>query len=97
MATLIENTGKKRVKIKPVDYPKDLLKVKLSKDDLRSGEKAKLMVKLNRRMELDKFEKSITFELNDEHKTRFSIPVKKILTPEQRASQGPPPSRHKKR
>jgi LEA14-like dessication related protein len=77
MSALIENTSKKRLRIKPVGYPEDLFKVKLSDSDLKPGEKTKLMVKLNRRVELETFEKSITLELNDKDKTRFSIPLKK--------------------
>ena len=39
------------------------------------------MVKINRRMEQEKFEKCITFELNDQQKTRFTIPVKRDKPP----------------
>lgn len=77
LSTRIQNISQTRVKIKPVGYPRDLFKVRLSDSDLRAGEKTKLMVKVNRKMELDKFQKSITFELNDQEKTRFTVPVKK--------------------
>lgn len=77
MSAMIQNVGENRLKIKPVDYPEDLFKVRLSDSDLKPGEKANLMVKLNRRANLGKFEKSITFELNDKDKTRFTIPLKR--------------------
>jgi len=75
MSAMIQNVSGNRLKIKPVGYPKDLFKVRLSDSDLKPGEKTKLMVKLNRRANLGKFEKSITFELNDKDKTRFTIPL----------------------
>ena len=78
MSAQIKNVSDERLKIKAVSYAKDLFKIRLSDSDLKPGERTKLMVKLNRRANLDKFEKSITFELNDKEKTRFSIPVKKM-------------------
>lgn len=77
LSTQIQNISQTRVKIKAIGYPRDLFKVRLSDSDLRPGEKTKLMVKLNRRMELDQFQKSITFELNDQKNSRFTVPVKK--------------------
>lgn len=90
MLAQIQNVGKKRLKIKPVGYLKNLFKVRLSDSDLKAEEKTKLMVKLNRRVELEKFEKSITFELNDKNKTRFSIPVKKMVPPPEKPSKKTP-------
>ncbi len=91
LTAVIQNVGKNRLKIKPVSYPKDLFKVKLSDSDLKPGEKSKLMVKLNRKTDLDKFEKSITLELNDEGKTRFTIPVKRKPPPAERPARKPAP------
>jgi hypothetical protein len=86
----IQNVGKNRVKIEPVGYPGDLFKVGLSDSDLKPGEKSKLMVKLNRKVELEKFEKSITLELNDKGKTRFTIPVRKKPPAPEKSLRKPP-------
>ena len=80
MATLIQNVGNKKLKIIPAGYSEDLFKIKLSDSDLKPGEKTKLMVKLNRHADLETFDKSVTFEINDGNKTRFSIPLKKTLS-----------------
>ena len=90
LSTQIQNISQTRVKIEPVGYPRDLFKVRLSDSDLRPGEKTKLMVKLNRRMELNKFQKSITFELNDQKNSRFTVPVKKDPPPAKRSTKRPP-------
>lgn len=89
MSAQIKNVSEERLKIKPVGYAKDLFKIRLSDSDLKPGEKTKLMVKLNRRANLEKFEKSITFELNDKEKTRFSIPVKKMALVHKKPVQKP--------
>jgi hypothetical protein len=80
MAVEIQNVSDKRLKITPSGYPEDLFKIKLSDLDLKPGEKSKLMVKLNRHTDVEQFEKSATFELNDQQKTRFSIPLRKDLS-----------------
>ena len=80
MAAEILNTGDKRLKITPAAYPEDLFKIKLSDLDLKPGETSKMMVKLNRHTDMEKFEKCATFELNDKQKTRFSIPLKKDIS-----------------
>jgi len=77
LSAQIQNMSETRLKIQTLSYPDDLFKIRLSDSDLKPGEKSKLMVKVNRRAEQEKFEKSITFELNDQQKTRFTIPVKK--------------------
>jgi hypothetical protein len=81
--------GNEKIKITPVDYPEDLVRVKLSDSELKPGEKTKLLVKLNRHTDLDHFEKSITFETSGKNKTRFSIPLKKEI-PRQKPTQKQP-------
>lgn len=89
MATLIQNFGNEKLKIKAVGYPEDLFKVKLSDSELKPGEKTKLLVKLNRHADLEQFEKSITFETSGKNNTRFSIPLKKEI-PRVKTTQGQP-------
>jgi len=67
--------------MKIVDYPKDFLEVKLSNEDLRSNGTAVLKAKLSRKLNVDKFEKSITLEFNDKNKTRMTVPAKMGLPP----------------
>ena len=90
MATLIQNVGSEKLKITPVGYPEDLVRIKLSDSDLKPGEKTKFMVKLNRHSELDHFEKSITFEASGKDKTRFSIPLKKEIPRKKTTTQKKP-------
>jgi len=95
MSAQIENAGKEKLKIEPVGYAENLFKIRIPDPDLKPGEKTKLMVKLNRRADLEKFEKCITFELDDKNKTRFTIPVKKMPVTEKKPLVKPPSGKTK--
>ena len=61
-----------------VDIPSDLFEVKLP-DKLKAGKTEEAVLKLKDDA-LDKnFDKTFTIELNDQAKTRFSIPVRRSL------------------
>lgn len=75
--TEIKNISDQTLKLKVVDYPHNLCKIALRKRLLKPNQKTELLVKLNRRITLNKIEKSVTLELNDKNHTRFTIPIKK--------------------
>jgi hypothetical protein len=61
-----------------VTFPKDLFEVILPKE-IKAGENARGVLKLKKAGLNEEFKKSFTFELNDEKKTRFTIPVLRNL------------------
>lgn len=77
----IKNTGKEKMKVKVVDYPKDFLEVKLSSENLRPNGKVVLKARPVGKMSATKFEKSITLEFNDKNKTRLTVPAKMNISP----------------
>jgi hypothetical protein len=75
----LRNVSQEEIKLKIVDLPVDLLKIRLRGEKIKPAKEIELEVKLNRDLKEDSFNKSITIELNDKAKTRFTIPVKKEL------------------
>jgi hypothetical protein len=73
----LRNVSQEEIKLKIVDFPVNLLKVSLRGEKIKPAEEIELEVKLNKELEDDSFRRSITLELNDKAKTRFSIPVKR--------------------
>ncbi|MCP4705157.1 MAG: DUF1573 domain-containing protein [candidate division Zixibacteria bacterium] len=73
--TIINNSAK-RLKPSLIDYPDDLFDLKLPKK-IGAGKTVKgtLIIKSNE--SFNKIQKSFTIELNDENKTRLTIPIKK--------------------
>jgi len=76
----ITNNSNQKLTMKIVDYPDGLANPVLRRNYLNPNSKTELLVKLNRRVKLDRMEKSITVELDDKDKTRFTIPLKKDVT-----------------
>lgn len=73
----LRNVSQEEIKLKIVDLPVDFLKTRLRKMTIKPSEEIELEVTLNKELKDDSFRKSITLELNDKAKTRFSIPVKR--------------------
>jgi hypothetical protein len=57
-----------------VEYPRDLFEIKLPKK-IKAGKTAEGILKIKSDNSPQSFQKSITFEINDQNKTRFTIPV----------------------
>jgi hypothetical protein len=82
----IENVSDKDLSPEIVSMPTELFDVDLPKD-IKAGKTAEGMLKLKKDAIDQKFEKTITLQLNDEKHTRFTIPVKRdIRLPGQEAS-----------
>lgn len=75
---VIENVSDTELDITLVDMPEGMFTVKLPKN-VGAGETAKGLLTLSDEYLDKEFEKSLTIELNDEAKTRFTIPVKRTL------------------
>jgi len=70
----ITNVSDRDLKPFLVAYPQDLFEIKLPKE-IKAGEKAEGVLKLKKANLNKGFKKSFTIELNDENKSRFTIPV----------------------
>ena len=75
----IKNVSQEEIKLKVVDSPVDFFKIRFSKDKIKPSKEIDLEVRLNRDLKEDSFKKSITVELNDKARTRFTIPVKREM------------------
>jgi hypothetical protein len=73
----IENISDETVAMKFVDYPGELIRVRLPRV-IKAGETGKGYVYLKPQAVDKEFEKSFTIELTDEDTTRFTIPVRRI-------------------
>ncbi len=78
MSFEIRNVSDEDLKIKMISYASEYFEVDLPKK-IKAGEAAKAKVKLRKEVLRKSFEKSFTFELSDEVKSRFTIPVKRKL------------------
>jgi len=70
----ITNVSDRDLKPSLVAYPQELFEIKLPKE-IKAGEKAEGVLKLKKAGIDEGFKKSFTVELNDENKSRFTIPV----------------------
>lgn len=77
MEVMIRNLKTADLGIKIVDMPCELVEGKLSSKVVKPSEEVKLKVKLKRDAKKASLSKSITLELDDENKTRLTIPVKR--------------------
>ncbi len=73
----IKSTVSQDLGIEIVDMPSDFIEGKLSAEVLRPSEEVKLKVKLKGKAENAGLSKSITLQLNDPGRSRFTIPVRK--------------------
>ena len=74
----ISNLSDQDLELTLIDAPVHMMKIDLP-DKIRAGKTAKGKVTLKDEALEDSFEKSFTFELNDENQTRFTVPVKRTL------------------
>jgi len=88
LKTTIVNNSDQKLTLRIIDYPEDLCKPVLRSKYLKPDKKTELLVKLDRRVKLDRIEKSITFELDDKNKTRFTVPITKVVK-----TKKPPPKK----
>lgn len=78
MTFKIENVSDQDLKPTIVDIPSDLFEVDMP-DKINAGKTEEAVLKLKEFALEQNFEKTFTIELNDEAKTRFSIPVRRAL------------------
>ena len=74
----IENISDQELKLEVIDYPESMLKIDFPKK-IKPGKTESGKVEVKGIFKNVEFEKSITIELNDEGRTRFTIPVKRII------------------
>jgi len=73
----IKNVSQEEIKLKVIDSPVGFFKIRFSKEKIKPSKEIDLEVRLNRNLKEDSFKKSITLELDDKARTRFTIPVKR--------------------
>ncbi|MBN1211673.1 MAG: hypothetical protein JXA92_03770 [candidate division Zixibacteria bacterium] len=78
MTFKIQNVSDQDLKATIVDIPDELFEVKIP-DKIKAGKTAEAVLKLREGSLEQSFEKTFTIELNDEAKTRFSIPVHRAM------------------
>jgi len=74
----ITNVSDEELKVALVDMPIGMFKVELP-NKIKPGKTEKGKIELTKEYLAEEFEKSITIELNDQDKTRFTIPVKRLI------------------
>jgi len=75
---VIENVSDTDLDLTLVDMPAGMFTIKLPKQ-VKAGQTEKGIIKLNHDYLEQEFDKSLTIELNDANKTRFTVPVKRTL------------------
>lgn len=73
----IKNVSQEKIKFKLVDSPVGFFRIRFSSKEIKPSELIKLEARLNRKMKDDSFKRSITVELDDKAKSRFTIPAKR--------------------
>ena len=71
----VKNVSDQELKIKIIDFPLGFVESKLTEEVIRPKEEIELVVNLGQEPPQDHFSKSITLEVNDKDKSRFSIPI----------------------
>lgn len=79
-AFLLENRGDQDLLVSLVDMDASLLEVELP-ERIKPGQAATGIVKVRRDVAVENFEKSITFEVADTKRTRYSLPVSMTAKP----------------
>ncbi len=74
----IQNVSTQDITLKMVDYPTDFLEVKLP-GTIAAGSEATAEIVVKSDVQDEAFDKSVTFEVDDDESTRFTIPVKRLL------------------
>lgn len=76
---MIKNVSDKEIKLKLIDSPVGFFKIGFSSKKIKPSEEIELEARVNRKLKDDSFKKSITLELDDQAKSRFTIPVKREI------------------
>jgi len=74
----ITNVSDQKLNLDLISYSDDIMEIKLPKE-IKPGKTEKGEIKLKSDKITESFYKSFTLELNDEKKTRFTIPVKRTV------------------
>lgn len=74
----VHNTSYKDYHLKLIDYPADYFEVRLP-SVVKAGETAEGYIEVIESRVPDEFERSLTFEIDDEVGTRYSLPVKRMV------------------
>lgn len=83
---LIQNQGSQDMKLTLIDQPADLFETSLPAG-VKAGETVEAMVVVKKEAAGKDFEKSVTFEVNDADKTRYTIPVSRVTQPSAAATE----------
>ncbi|MCK4856934.1 MAG: DUF1573 domain-containing protein [candidate division Zixibacteria bacterium] len=70
-----QNISKGSLTAELIDYPTEVMTVKMPTAAVAPGKMGKITVRINPKLTRRNFQKSFTFELSDSADTRFSIPV----------------------
>ena len=74
---LIQNQGSRDLKLTLIDQPSNLFETSLPAA-VKAGETVEAMVVVRKEIASADFEKSVTIEVNDNEKTRYSFPVSRV-------------------
>nr|MBN2277056.1 hypothetical protein [candidate division Zixibacteria bacterium] len=72
------NMSENDLEVSLIDMPVNMFKVKMPKK-VKAGKTEKGEIELFDKYVTDEFQKSLTIELSDKNKTRFTIPVKRTI------------------
>ena len=74
----IENKSDRDLEMSIIYYPQDYFDIELPKA-VRAGKKAECEIKLKKDYRSTEFNKSFTIELNDTNRSRFTVPVTRVI------------------
>jgi uncharacterized protein DUF1573 len=74
----LSNVSEQDLELSLIDFADEIFDVKLP-NKIKAGQAAKAKIKLNEESQAEAFVKSITIEVNDANKSRFTIPVKQNI------------------
>ena len=77
MEAVIRNITTTDLDIKIVDMPSEFIDAKLSSKKVKPSQEVRLKVKITGKAKSANLTKSITLELGDQNKSRFTIPIRK--------------------
>jgi hypothetical protein len=93
MSFTLANRSEKALHPTMVSFPTDYFTVTLPKV-VESGKSAIASIKLTPKAIADEFEKSLTFQVDDSAKTRFTVPIKRQVRPTATTPQTPAVTNH---
>jgi hypothetical protein len=71
----ITNASTENLSLRVINYPQELVKIKLKKDNLKPGKTTELEVKLDKKLKDTDFKNNLTLEVEGKEKARFTIPL----------------------